>query len=141
MKKLVFALLGTLSGLVLLFSYRTSLGASVPEAASGGSAAKTTGESASGLKNGTFTGEAAQTRYGAVEVQIVVSGGKITSVTVPEYPSENGRDQEIANFSLPQLVSETTSAQSAKIDMVSGATYTSEGYLQSLQSALDAARA
>lgn len=189
MKKIVFALLGTVSGLVLLFSYRTSLGEGVSEAASSGggagsgastgttssggssstgssssgsssagssssgsssagsssagspSSSASSSSSSSGLKNGTYTGEAAQTRFGAVQVKIVVSGGKITSVTVPAYPSENGRDVEIANESLPQLISETLSAQSAHIDMVSGATYTSEGYLQSLQSAIDAARA
>jgi len=75
-----------------------------------------------------------------VQVAITVSGGKITNVAVPQYPNNNGRDVEIANYSLPQLISETLSAQSANIDMVSGATYTSEGYLQSLQSAIDQAK-
>jgi len=75
-----------------------------------------------------------------VQVAITVSGGKITNVAVPQYPNNNGRDVEIANYSLPQLITETLSAQSANIDMVSGATYTSEGYLQSLQSAIDQAK-
>ena len=60
---------------------------------------------------------------------------------MPEYPNGNGRDQQINSYALPQLVSETLSAQSASIDMVSGATYTSQGYLQSLQSAIDQATA
>jgi uncharacterized protein with FMN-binding domain len=75
-----------------------------------------------------------------VQVAITVAGGKITNVDVPQYPNGSGRDVEIANYSLPQLISETLSAQNANIDMVSGATYTSEGYLQSLQSAIDQAK-
>ena len=74
-----------------------------------------------------------------MQVQLTVSGGKVTAVDVVEYPNSNGRDQEINAQALPILVKETLSAQSAKIDMVSGATYTSEGYLTSLQSALDQA--
>jgi uncharacterized protein with FMN-binding domain len=74
-----------------------------------------------------------------VQVRITVSGGKVTAVDVVEYPDSNGRDQEINARALPVLVQETLQAQSAKIDMVSGATYTSDGYLTSLQSALDQA--
>jgi uncharacterized protein with FMN-binding domain len=74
-----------------------------------------------------------------VQVQLTVAGGKITAVQVVQYPDSNGRDQEINAQALPILVKETLSAQSAKIDMVSGATYTSDGYLTSLQSALDQA--
>jgi uncharacterized protein with FMN-binding domain len=85
------------------------------------------------------TGDVAQTRWGPVQVQITVAGGKITAVSVVQYPNNNPRDQEINSYALPVLVQETTSAQSANIDMVSGATVTSEGYLQSLQSALDKA--
>jgi uncharacterized protein with FMN-binding domain len=81
----------------------------------------------------------AQTRWGPVQVQITTAGGKITDVQVVEYPTENPRDQQINAVAVPQLVSETKDAQSADIDMVSGATVTSEGYLQSLQSALDQA--
>jgi uncharacterized protein with FMN-binding domain len=68
-----------------------------------------------------------------------VSGGKITHVSVPVYPSGNPKDDEINNYALPTLVQETLDQQSANIDMVSGATVTSTGYLQSLQSALDRA--
>ena len=70
---------------------------------------------------------------------ITVAGGKITAVAVPVYPNGNGRDQEINAYALPILVQETLQAQSANIHTVSGATVTSDGYLQSLQSALDAA--
>ena len=81
------------------------------------------------------------TRYGAVQVAITIAGGKITDVTVPQYPNTERRDEEINAQAIPQLISETTSAQSAQIDMVSGATYTSDGYTQSLQSAIDQAKA
>jgi uncharacterized protein with FMN-binding domain len=74
-----------------------------------------------------------------VQVGITVAGGKVTAVQVVDYPQNNGRDREINAYALPVLVQETLGAQSAQIDMVSGATVTSEGYLQSLQSALDQA--
>jgi len=74
-------------------------------------------------------------------VQITVSGGVITDVQTPAYPDYSSRDRQINQDALPQLISETLSAQSAQIDMVSGATYTSTGYLDSLQSAIDQASA
>ncbi|MCY1717034.1 FMN-binding protein [Microbacterium sp. SL62] len=171
MKKIVYALMATVTGLVLLFSYRTS---TVPEStsaladapssgvatvpktttttpspsasASSGSSSTSSGStsaqtSSSGLTDGTYTGQAADTRFGPVQVQITVSGGAITDVQVPQYPSESGRDQQINSRALPVLVKETVQAQSAQVDMVSGATYTSTGYRTSLQSALDQARA
>jgi uncharacterized protein with FMN-binding domain len=85
-------------------------------------------------------GEVAQTRWGPVQVELTVSGSKkITRVRVLQYPNDNGRDVEINNYALPILMQETTDQQSAQIDMVSGATVTSDGYLRSLQSALDQA--
>jgi uncharacterized protein with FMN-binding domain len=82
----------------------------------------------------------AQTRWGPVQVAITVSGGKITDVAVPIYPNNNRRDEEINADALPALRQETLSAQSADIDAISGATVTSDGYIESLQAALDAAR-
>ena len=72
-------------------------------------------------------------------MQITVANGEVTDVSVIEYPTGNGKDQQINARALPVLVQETLDAQSADIDMVSGATVTSEGYLESLQSALDEA--
>jgi uncharacterized protein with FMN-binding domain len=72
-------------------------------------------------------------------VAVSVADGRVTDVQVVEYPTENPRDQEINSYALPVLVQETIDAQSADIDMVSGATVTSEGYVRSLQSALDQA--
>jgi len=93
----------------------------------------------SAATSGTVTGTAADTRWGPVQVQLTVANGSITNVSVVEYPDSNGRDQEINAQALPILIQETLKAQSANIDMVSGATYTSDGYLTSLQSALDQA--
>jgi uncharacterized protein with FMN-binding domain len=178
MKKILYALLATASGLILLFSYRTSLDAVPPTTAlqasttptttttapapaagasepatpapeaggsGGGSSQSTTSApggragSSSGLHDGTYTGASANTRYGAVQVQISVSNGQISDVQVVDYPQSNSRDAAINQRAIPALVSETTQAQSANISMISGATYTSSGYLQSLQSAIDQA--
>ncbi len=87
----------------------------------------------------TVTGPTVDTRWGPVQVEITTSSGKVTAVNVVRYPSGNGTDQEINSYALPVLVQETLRAQSANIDMVSGATVTSGGYLQSLQAALDKA--
>jgi uncharacterized protein with FMN-binding domain len=87
----------------------------------------------------TFTGSVAQTQWGPVQVQIEVTGSKITDVAVVQYPQENPKDQQINAYAVPILVDETMQAQSATIDMVSGATVTSTGYVQSLQAALDEA--
>jgi uncharacterized protein with FMN-binding domain len=74
-----------------------------------------------------------------VQVRLTVKGGKITDVTVLQQPNGNPRDDEINSYALPILTQETLKDQSANIDMVSGATVTSTGYVQSLQSALDQA--
>lgn len=87
----------------------------------------------------TVTGSAVNTMWGPVQVQIAVNGASITQVKVLQYPNGNSRDLQIANYALPVLIQETMKDQSAHIDMVSGATYTSTGYIQSLQSAIDQA--
>jgi uncharacterized protein with FMN-binding domain len=87
----------------------------------------------------TINGAAIDTRYGPVQVQIKVTGRRIVSADAITYPTDSRRDQEINSYAVPELDAETVQAQSAQIDTVSGATYTSEGYQQSLQSAIDAA--
>ena len=77
------------------------------------------------------------TRWGPVQVKVTKSGGRITDITVLDAPANNPRDIEINDYALPVLKQEALAAQSAQIDTVSGATYTSEGYVGSLQSALD----
>ena len=134
MKRVIFALTGTITGLVLLLSFKThpatTASATPPAAASAVS---------TGTQSGTVTGDAADTRFGPVQVRITVDNGKLTSVTAVEYPTGNPRDQEINAYAIPQLNQEAAQAGSADIDTVSGATYTSDGYVKSLQSALDKA--
>lgn len=90
--------------------------------------------------NGTFTGAVVQEPFGQVQVQITMSGGKLTDVTVLQM-STHGRSGFISQSAAPILHDEALAAQSANIDLVSGATYTSDAYAQSLQSALDQAHA
>ncbi|GAA3453513.1 FMN-binding protein [Dactylosporangium matsuzakiense] len=170
MRRITIWLLSTLAGLVLLFSYRTSLGAGSPATATaagagggttgngataggnssgggttGGNSSGSAGSTGSGANSGataggtTYQGSVAATRWGDVQVTITVADGKITAVNVPVYPNGNGRDRQINARALPILTQETLTAQSARIDTVSGATVTSDGYIESLQAALDAA--
>ncbi|MEV0093780.1 FMN-binding protein [Streptomyces sp. NPDC050738] len=90
---------------------------------------------------GTFTGDPVETEYGTVQVATTLDKGMITAIQVLQAPNQNGRDQQISAYALPRLTQEALGAQSAQIDSVSGASYTSEGYIQSLQSALDQAHA
>ena len=91
----------------------------------------------SGGTAGRFTGADAPNQYGDVQVQITTSGGRITQVTALRLPNGDGRSQEISSFAAPQLAQQALTVQGANIDGVSGATYTSESYRASLQSALD----
>jgi hypothetical protein len=84
-------------------------------------------------------GAPADTPFGPVQVQIQIRGGKIIAATAIDFPQNGGRDAQINSYAIPVLQQETVAAQNAQINSVSGATYTSNGYLQSLQSALDAA--
>ncbi|GIF36997.1 FMN-binding protein [Actinoplanes xinjiangensis] len=130
MRRISLWMLSTVAALVLLFSYRTSTG---PSPAPATVAATPAGEGQS------FSGEVARTQEGDVQVVITVAGGRITSVAVPVYPTGSQRHDEISARAVPELVAATLAAQSADVDSVSGATYTSGGYRESLQSAIDAA--
>jgi uncharacterized protein with FMN-binding domain len=87
----------------------------------------------------TVTGATAQTKYGPVQVRITLTGSRITGASAVQSPDETARSKDINSTAVPKLNQETLQAQSADIDTVSGATYTSAGYKQSLQSALDRA--
>jgi len=89
--------------------------------------------------SGTFAGGTAQTAYGPVQVAIVVKSGRITDVKALQLTNQGGRSVAISAGAAPILRTEALRAQSAKIDTVSGATYTSDGYRTSLQSAIDKA--
>jgi uncharacterized protein with FMN-binding domain len=154
MRRITMFLVGTVCGLVLLFSYRTSTtgaprdpghAAAPPGIVSGAPPAEPTpagptpaGPAPAG-QDTVVNGSVAQTRWGPVQVQVRISGGRIVDVTTLQLPSGNSRDQEINSFAVPMLRSEVLAAQSARIDTVGGATVTSDGYRESLQAALDAA--
>ena len=98
-----------------------------------------TGSGGTALANGTVTGAVVQTQFGMVQVQVTIAGGKISDVTALQLPSDRQRSAQISGIVEPMLRSEALTAQSAQIDLISGATYTSDAYAQSLQSALDQA--
>jgi len=148
MKRIVTWCLSTLTVLVLLFGYHTSTSGPSTSSetaivsgsgSSSSSSGSTTSSSSSSSSGNTYTGSSADTRWGPVQVEITVKSGKVTDVSVVDYPDGNPKDQEINASALPILIDETVTAQTADIDMVSGATVTSVGYQQSLQSALDEA--
>jgi uncharacterized protein with FMN-binding domain len=134
--------------LVLLFLFPTSrnhvsapsVSAAPPGVVStspGTSSGKSSGKS-SGTGDLVANGTSEGTRYGPVQVRVTIRRHRLVSVNALVYPASGGRDREISSFALPQLEQEAVAAQSARIDTVSGATFTSDGYRRSLQSALDA---
>ncbi|WP_420312239.1 FMN-binding protein [Streptomyces sp. YS-B37] len=145
LRRIVLASAVTASGLVMLLALKPHTAPAIavapaPAASSSSDANSRTGSggsTATGTR--TVTGETAQTRWGPIQVKITLTNGRITDVSAVQSPSDNPRDQEINSYALPELRREVLAAQSAKIDTVSGATYTSDGYRQSLQSALDSA--
>ena len=167
MRRITLWMLSTLSGLVLLVSYHTSTmgaagglagegpAATAPagnggaSALSGSSTTSTTSRSASSPASGSASapaggdtvvnGAATSTRWGTVQVQVHVRNGQIVDVVPLAVPDSNSRDYRINSYAVPVLRDEALAAQSASIDTVSGATVTSNGYIRSLQSALDAA--
>jgi uncharacterized protein with FMN-binding domain len=131
----------TVAVLTLLLRYPTSTTPSAPsgtaEPVSGSS--RVASPAVRGAAPRTWGGDTVPTQYGPVQVQITVAGARITDVSVLQYPDGNEQDRQISAYALPQLIDETLSAQGSGIDMVSGASYTSQGYIGSLQSALDQA--
>src|SRR4051794_19789805 len=108
-------------------------------AGAGVKAAVATGSGLSQSGTRTITGAVEQTSYGPGQGRVAVRGGRITDVGVVQVPQEEPRSQQISDYAAPLLRQEALSAQNAAIDAVSGATYTSEGYEASLQSALNRA--
>jgi uncharacterized protein with FMN-binding domain len=165
MLRVILATVSTVAVLVLLLSFKTHSTSAIttPPAAvsnsggtTGGPASGTTSGPAGGTTSGpastpssssgnstpatkTVTGTAAGTIYGPVQVRITVTNGKVTAVDAVEYPENSPRDAQINSYAIPALNQEALSAGSAHIDTVSGASYTSGGYVTSLQSALDKA--
>jgi FMN-binding domain len=159
MRRVILAVAGTIAGLVALLSFKSHV-PSAPVAAttggSGGTSSSSSSSSGSGQTEvvpGAFpqgsiaknlpagetavNGKMANTAYGPVQIQLIKRAGKIVKVAVLVQPTNTLHDVQIGEFAFPKLISETLAAQNGKIDAVSGATYTSAGYIQSLQSALD----
>lgn len=154
MRRAALALVTTIVGLVLLLGYKTAPNGSqhrpaalapqnpAPPAAAGPShspdpkrppgPARTTPS-----RDRTVTGQTVQTPYGPVQVRVSLHGTSLADVSAVQLPNDQQQSQEIARYAVPILRQEALNAGSAHIDIVSGATYTSDGYAQSLQSALD----
>ena len=90
-------------------------------------------------KDGTYTGSVADAFYGNIQVKATISGGRIQSITFLQHPSDNGRSRSINEAAMPLLTQEAISAQNANVDIVSGATDSSQAFIQSLQDALSQA--
>jgi hypothetical protein len=160
MRRVILSIVGTVAGLVALLSFKSHL-PSVPSAsaATGGSAGTSSAgspassSSSSSLVPGEFpqgslsgklatgetavNGKVATTVYGPVQIQLIMQNHKIVKVAVLQQPQNTIRDIQIGEFAFPKLISETLTVQDAKVDAVSGASYTSAGYIKSLQSAVD----
>jgi len=159
MRRVILAVTGTIAGLVALLSFKSHVPSAPVAATTGGTGgASTSSSSTSGggqteVVPGAFPqgsiagnlpagetavdGKVASTAYGPVQIQLIKRAGKIVKVAVLVQPTNTLHDVQIGEFAFPKLISETLAAQNGKIDAVSGATYTSAGYIQSLQSALD----
>ena len=159
MRRVILAVTGTIAGLVALLSFKSHV-PSAPVAATTGGTGGTSSSSSSSSGGGqtevvpgafpqgsiarnlpagetAVDGKVASTSYGPVQIQLIKRNGKIVKVAVLMQPTNTLNDVQIGKFAFPKLISETLAAQNGKIDAVSGATYTSAGYIQSLQSALD----
>jgi len=167
MRRVILAVTGTIAGLVALLSFKShvpSVPVAATTGGSGGSSSSSTSSSStssssssSGGQTTTVPGEfpqgslaskltggetavdgnVANTAYGPVQIQLIEQNSKIVKVAVLVQPANTLHDIQIGAFAFPKLISETLAAQNGKIDTVSGASYTSAGYIQSLQSALD----
>jgi uncharacterized protein with FMN-binding domain len=130
MGRVIMAVAATVAGLVALLSFKSHSSSERPGATPGTRPTLLPGERA-------IAGNVADTVYGPVQIQVLVRAHKIVKVNVLEQPSSTNMDLQIGHYALPRLIGETLTTQSARIDSVSGATYTSGGYIKSLQSALD----
>src|SRR5947209_9464524 len=141
MRRVILAVVSTAAALVMILSFKTHSATSLatPPAAvtttpspTSTAPTSTAPTSSSSSTTKTYTGTAADTRYGPVQVKITVTNGKVVAATSTEYPQNDPRDEQINSYAIPTLNQEAVQAgTSANIDMVSGATFTSNGYLQS----------
>jgi uncharacterized protein with FMN-binding domain len=164
MRRVILAVTGTIAGLVALLSFKSHVPTTPVAATAGGSGSTSASSSSSPASSspgggqtevvpGAFPqgsiarnlpagetavdGQVASTAYGPVQIQLIKKNSTIVKVAVLAQPTNTLHDVQIGEFAFPKLISETLAAQNGKIDAVSGASYTSAGYIQSLQSALD----
>jgi uncharacterized protein with FMN-binding domain len=164
MRRVILAVAGTIAGLVALLSFKSHVPTAPVAATTGGSGGTSSSSSSSSASSSSGSGQTevvpgafpqgsiaknlpagetavdgkmASTAYGPVQIQLIKRASKIVKVAVLVQPTNTLHDVQIGEFAFPKLISETLAAQNGKIDAVSGATYTSAGYIQSLQSALD----
>ncbi|MCI1913272.1 MAG: FMN-binding protein [Schleiferilactobacillus perolens] len=138
---LAIALAMVIDAYLLFFKKQTSPTTNATAASSHttNSASSSTSTS-SKLKDGTYTGKSVETEHGPVQLQMTVAGGKISKINVVVFPNEEQRSERINAQALPILQKEALAAQSAKIQQVSGATETSDGFKDSLQNAINQAQ-
>jgi uncharacterized protein with FMN-binding domain len=162
MRRVILAVTGTIAGLVALLSFKSHVPSAPVAATTGGSGGVSSSSSSSSSSSGggqtevvpgafpqgsiarnlpagetAVDGKVANTAYGPVQIQLIERSGKVVKVAVLVQPTNTLHDVQIGEFAFPKLIGETLTTQNSKIDAVSGATYTSAGYIQSLQSALD----
>jgi uncharacterized protein with FMN-binding domain len=158
MRRVILTIAGTVAGLVALLSFKShvpSVSSASAATSSGTSGTSSSGTSSSSTTTvpGEFpmgslagkltagetavTGHVGNTVYGPVQIQLIMRNSRIVKVAVIKQPMNTIHDIQIGAFAFPQLIGETLTTQTAKIDSVSGASYTSAGYIASLQSALD----
>ena len=134
MQRAPLVLTATAAGLAATLGFNAH---SAQPAATAAAPASSTATTTSSGK--TVTGDAVSTQYGPVQLRVTIAGGKITKVEALQLPSGDPKSSEISTYAEPLLRQSALSKQSASIDAVSGATYTSNGYAAALQSALDKA--
>lgn len=106
----------------------------------GASAARQGAAPAGNLKDGTYTGPEVDAYYGLVKVEATITAGKIADVKFLDYPHDRRTSVRINSFAVPNLQQEAIQVQTANVDIISGATLTSQAFKVSLQAALDSAK-
>ena len=120
---------------------RSSSASATPTVSGASATPGATGTSGSPYKDGSYTGSVADAQWGNVQIQAVIKNGKITNISFLQYPNDRNRSITINDYADPQLVNEAIQAQSANVDVVTGATDTSDAFIQSLTDAISQAQA
>ncbi|HEY8307523.1 MAG TPA: FMN-binding protein [Lapillicoccus sp.] len=141
MRRTAVWMLGTVTVLVLLFSYHTWTSSRFAPSRVAVAGRDATDDAPDLPESGTFDGDPVVTRLGAVQVRITVAGGRIALAEALRVPNRDRHDVLVNERALPILNAEAVEAQSAQVELVSGATLTWQGYTQSLQPAIDRAGA